>query len=293
MTEGTGTGTGEGTGTGTGTADKPWFEGKPADFIGTLENRGVKDKTPVEVALHFWEAHRNATQALSKFGSTDPAKILAIPKDWNNQQENEAFYGRLRPAKKEEYEAEGDDAADFRETAYDLGLTTHQAAKLHAWMKEGKTAEATEAATKTAEQVEALRREEAQHRINWAGKYDDNDALAVIGLKKQFGMTDEQIAAARKQPGFSKLFEGALRYAQATGEDKFSSGGGNPGAQSYEQAKAVYENFIRTPNGPDAIAYTTPTHPRHTEVRKEIARVLNIITQAEARQRNEEWRLAA
>ena len=91
-------------------ANTPWYNGvTDAEFIGTVQNRGLDKKDALTAAQDFYKAHREATQMISRIaGTPDKDRIIITPKPDATQTEKDAYYQSLgRPAKAEEYDFAG------------------------------------------------------------------------------------------------------------------------------------------------------------------------------------------
>lgn len=237
------------TATATATAS-PWYAAfNDAEFTGTLQTRGLDKKDAAEAARNFYQAHREASQTISRIsGTSDRDRILITPKPDATDTEKNAFYEKLgRPAKADDYDfkdikfpdgSELDDGftAMLRAAAFKANATKEQAATmardLVSFLAKADEMETAEATTK-------LDTEKAELKKNWGANFEANMFIARQGAAK-LGITPEAVQAMEKQVGYKAVLEGFLKAGQAFGEDKFiaNRAPNTGGVMTREQATA-------------------------------------------------------
>lgn len=232
-------------------ASAPWYDGQKAEaeYVGTLQTRGLDKKSAPEAAHELYKAHREAQQMISRItGTPDKDRILITPKADAPEAEKAAFYEKLgRPAKAEEYDfadvkhADGtpldaDTVSKLRASAFKANLSKEQAASIAKDQIEqtNKTDEAKsiEAQAKLSAEIRAL-------EASWGPNHDAFLFIAKQAMQK-FGFTPEMLQTMQKTLGAGKVMDGFLKLGQATGEGRYiaNQAPGGTGMMTAEQAKA-------------------------------------------------------
>lgn len=256
---------------GTGAAAAPWFDSLKgeADFVGTLQTRGLDKKTALDAAHDFYKAHREAQQMISRVtGTPDKERILIRPKDDAPEAERTAFYERLgRPAKAEEYDFKDVKFPDGTELDTDFsGFLKNAAFKANLSKVDAQTLaretvayfqkiDADESTAKQGEIAQAL------EKLNksWGPNKQAFQFIADQGLAKLAAManltpeqTQKALGTIAESVGRFEAAQMLLAVGKAFGEDKYVAGSGNAsGIMTREQAAASLKE-LKMEKGPDS-----------------------------------------
>jgi hypothetical protein len=252
-------------------AAAPWYNGvTDAEFIGTVQNRGLDKKDALTAAQDFYKAHREATQMISRItGTPDKDRIIITPKPDATQTEKDAYYQKLgRPAKAEEYDftglkfPDGDDldnefVSTLKNAAFKANVSKEGAAAIAKdlidWMGKGAEADKLHEANEKQAADQALRK-------LWGGNFQAFEFMAnnaYAKLAQASGMTPEAakkgLDAIGNAAGKVEALQMLVALAKMTGEDQYiSSGQGmNTGIMTSEQAAAKMAE-LRSERGPDS-----------------------------------------
>ena len=215
----------------TGTA--PWYQGVAGvdqEMIGHWTNKGWQNKTASEVAVEATKAYKEAEH----FVGVPAEQIVRLPKDASDEKGWDGVWKRLgKPTDAKEYDFSAIKMSDgtaldenfanaAREWAFKNNLPKTTAAALTQefakFMDGAKIAERTEQQAKLVEEQTALAK-------NWganaeANKFIAQRAAATLGVKP------EEVAAAEKMIGYSRVMEMFRNIGTKIGEAKFITGSG-------------------------------------------------------------------
>lgn len=219
-----------------------WYDGQDPDFVGQLTNRGLTGKTPVEAALEFHKAHREA----EKFIGIPADQLVRMPKDPADAEGWKNVHTKLGvPADPKEYDftsikfKDGTDLDPaftdwFRAAAAENHLpktaAVALAGKFTAFLDQQDTTEAASTAA-------TLLAQKAELQTNWGANHAAN-LLVAQGAARALGVEPATVAALETVVGYAKIMEMFRNIGSKIGEDKFvsSSGSGTPGIMSRDQA---------------------------------------------------------
>jgi hypothetical protein len=242
----------------------PWFDTMKTDaeFVGTLQTRGLDKKTALEAAHDFYKGHREATQMISRLtGTPDKDRIVIRPKPDATPEEITAFHEKLgRPAKADDYdykdvkfpdgtELDADYAAHLRAAAFKANLTKDQAASIAkdqaAYIQKIDEARTVVDQAKLSEEIRAI-------EAAWGPNHDAFLFIAKQAMTK-FGFTPDMLQTLQKTIGASKVMDGFLKLGQQTGEGRFiaNQAPGGTGLMTPEQATAKVKELM-SEKGPDS-----------------------------------------
>jgi hypothetical protein len=227
----------------------PWYTGAEAEIIGDIQNRGLADKDPKEVALHFAKAHREAQKIIG----VPQDKLLRIP-DAADAPAVKAFWERLgAPKEAKDYEFKNADGTaldakldgPLRAVAAKLNLPKEAAAEIA-----GEVAKlvANDKTTSEAERAAALVEEKTKLAANWGANQETNMVIAK-NAAAALGVKPEEVAALEKVVGYSRVMELFRSIGTKIGEAKFiTSPSGNGGVMTREQAVTTKAELLADKN---------------------------------------------
>lgn len=222
-----------------------WYEGKAdAITVGYLQNRGLHDKTPEEVALSVAKAHMEA----EKFIGAPADQLIRLPKDPADTQAWDAVYQRLGALKDGERpdwtHIKTPDGKEIPKEIQDLATALGYRTRVNKDMavllgqeiskfinadiaKFGEERDAKLAVAK-----EALAK-------SWGPNAPGNQIVAENAMRA-LGVTPEQQQSAQTVLGYDKFMEMFRQIGVRMGEDKFISnaqGSGLPPQRTREQVQ--------------------------------------------------------
>lgn len=195
-----------------------WLEGVPEDLTGWVNEQGFK--TPTDVIA--------SQRGLMRLKGVPEKELLRLQDKWDENPElADPIYARLgRPEKPDGYEipdvmvGEGDTnlAPDFRQWAFEAGLSSKQAKTLA-----GKYQSSLQAfATQRAEAL-ALRdaQEETTLRSEWGPAFEENVGAgkrAYQTVAKAVGLEEKDVVALQQSLGYAKVMKLFASMGRALGE---------------------------------------------------------------------------
>jgi hypothetical protein len=239
-------------------AAKPWYDGADPTFIGELERRGIKDKSPLEAARNFYDAH----VAAEKLIGAPANELVRWPKDANDTTNWQQLRSRLGvPSDAKEYdfssvkfqdgsELDPSFAEFLRSTAHGLNIpkdaATQLAAKFAGFLESQETADTAATTAARAAEQQAL-------RTSWGQNYEANRVAATTTLERMLeasGMKKEDAASAinalENQVGGAKVMEMFRAFSTMTREDNYvQSGQGGGNVVSFQEAQATKAALLR------------------------------------------------
>lgn len=231
----------------------PWYQGKAdAEVVGYLQNKGLADKTPADVALAAINFHREAERLIGA-----PAnQIVRLPSDPNDAAGWSKVWQRLgAPAEAKDYDFSGikrmgdqplDSAFenDMRSVLHGAGVPKSVASAVLSGLV--KHLDGVEQARVT-EQTAKLGEERRGLEKSWGQNFAVNKAMAAAAAKN-LGLSPEVVDALEKSTGYKATMEALLNLAIKTGEARHIGGDpNNPGngTLSVEQAIARKAELMR------------------------------------------------
>lgn len=238
----------------TGTAPAPAWYGTDPEVVGYLQNRGLHDKTPNEVALAAIKGHQEA----QKFIGVPAAQLVRLPTEASDEAGWKSVWSRLgAPDAPEGYDfsgvknAAGEPLAPamvdaIRAASVSAHLPKDAAPALAAAVQKVIDAQAAETATVGAAALETAR---AALKTNWGANYEGNMFVAKQAAAA-LGVTAEVVNALEGQVGYDKVMEMFRNIGSKIGEDKFISNlnPNLPGVKTREQAVAEKAELMADPN---------------------------------------------
>lgn len=238
---------------GTGGTPEPAWYGNDPDVVGYLQNRGLHDKPPPEVALAAIKAHQEA----QKFIGIPASQLLRLPTEASDEAGWKSVWGRLgAPDSADGYDLSGVKSASgdpispaladaIRAAAVSAHLPKDAAPALAAAVQKTLDAQAEEAATVGAAALETAR---AALKTNWGANYEGNMFVAKQAAAA-LGVTAEVVNALESQVGYDKVMEMFRTIGSKIGEDKFVSNANPnlPGVKTREQAIVERKELMADP----------------------------------------------
>jgi hypothetical protein len=245
--------------------DKPWFpenwkELLPDELKNEPSIKSLKD--PIALA----KSYIHGQKLIGK------EKIIVPDKDTSEEEWSKVWQKLGMPEDLTKYEFKAPEGADpeivksFKEFAPKAGILPGAAEKLFSWMTDRAQAieaqqEETNKATFT-KTVDGLKKE-------WGQAYDRKLSNAS-GLFNQFA--DDETKAFMRDTGFSnhpKVLKLMSKIADAFGEDKFRSPGGNGDmGMTPDEADAKIKEVYANPNH----AYFNKNNPQHQQAREQMSK---------------------
>lgn len=196
-------------------APNPWGE-LPSDLSGFVQNKG-------------WSSPADALKSyvnLERLRGVPETELLRIPKE-GDAQAWDAFYGRLRPGKAEEYGVEGVDP-ELLSKVHEAGLSKQQVQRLAAYLGERGKASAEQAEQARAQQQEA---DVATLKREWGGEYDAN-VEAGKRAARALGWDGDTMDKLEGAMGTRFVLELAARIGRGLREDGFAGQQGPQGGSA-------------------------------------------------------------
>ena len=201
-----------------------WWEGK-ADAIttGYLQNKGLHDKTPEEVALTVAKFHMEA----EKFIGAPSDQLVRLPKDKADVAAWQAVFdklGALKDGQRPEFAGVSADGKEIPKDVQDLatmiGYRTHMspeaavfaAQEIQKFIGKDIAKYGEELTAKLAVAKDALAKE-------WGTNFNGNMVVAENAMRA-LGVTPEMQKAAEKNLGYDKMMEMFRQIGTKIGEDK-------------------------------------------------------------------------
>lgn len=248
MTDGTGTGGQQGGAAGQQGGQQQqqqqaaWHTGLEADYVGLLQNRGVKLDDPKDAVVNLAKALREH----EKYRGAPAEQIVRLPQPDTPEAEKKAFWQRLgAPADPKDYDFSSVKYADgepieqsfadaLRATLGRLGAPKEwgvEIAKDLAKFADG------DQATITAERTARTQAERAELQKEWKADFDGNLFIAKRGAQA-LGLTPEQVNELENVTGYSAIMKAMHKVGVLNREDGFVGGDLNRGMMTREQATA-------------------------------------------------------
>lgn len=233
-------------------ASAPWFDSlkNEAEFVGTVQTRGLDKKDAATAAFEFYKAHKEA----EKFIGAPAKELLRLPKEPGDPAWNQIYERLGKPAKADEYDfkdiklkdgsaLDDDDTAFIRETAFKANMSKDAARQFAADMVAKRDRDGEQEATIGAADLKA---EKDALMKDWGANKDGNLFIARQAALK-LGFKPEAIDALQKVAGYGATMQALLNVGQKIGEDKFiaNQAPGATGVLTVQQAKAKLEELKR------------------------------------------------
>lgn len=228
-----------------------WYEGKAApEVVGYLQNKGLADKTPEEVALTVINSHREA----EKFIGAPASELVRIPKPDADEATLKAYRERIGvPPDKTGYDfssikgADGNPLASptldrVRDIVAEAHLPKDAATRIAAGIVKF---EQEREANILAEKTGKLTEQKAALAKNWGANFEVNKIVAQSAAAK-LGVDPETVTALEGVIGYDKVMEMFRAIGSKMGEDTFVRPPGAPGTEgvmSVDAAKARIEEL--------------------------------------------------
>ena len=217
---------------------------QPASWYGD----GVDDSTKGYIENNGWKAPKDVItgyQNLEKLLGHDRAgRTVTIPKEGEDASE---FYTKLgRPESPEKYNlgegADTDAAKWYTKTAFELGLSNHQAANLFQSFDQYTAQQLNEISAKKAENAQS---ELNEMKAKWGAAFEKNFNAARYGAEK-LGFSDAELKSIQDAVGVQAMLERFSQVGLSYGEHAFQGSGsesGNSFVMSPQQALSKIDDL--------------------------------------------------
>lgn len=229
-----------------------WYDGlkNEAEFVGTVQTRGLDKKDAATAAFEFYKAHKEA----EKFIGAPAKELLRLPKEPGDPAWNQIYERLGKPAKADEYDFKDikfkdgtalpdTDAAFYRDVAFKANMSKDAARQFAAdMMARDETTKEQTAVIGAAD----LKAEKDALMKDWGANKDGNLFIARQAAIK-LGFKPEAIDALQKVAGYGATMQALLNVGQKIGEDKFiaNQAPNATGVLTVQQAKAKLEELKR------------------------------------------------
>lgn len=229
-----------------------WWDGKAdAITVGYLQNRGLHDKTPEEVALSVAKAHMEA----EKFIGAPADQLIRLPKDKADQAGWQGVFdklGALKDGQLPSYDGASADGKALTKEVQDLatmiGYRTHMtpeaavfaAQEIQKFIGKGLSQVSEKIAADLAVAKDALNK-------NWGVNFNGNKVVADNAMRA-LGVTPEQQAAAENMLGYDKMMEMFRQIGVKMGEDKYVSNANTSGLPVQKTREQINQRITELKN---------------------------------------------